>query len=61
MWIYSLPPEVTVARIMLNKTHSPLPKAPTDPNVYELMKLVNYGHCIVIVCLPTGVYGKVSK
>uniref|UniRef100_A0A093VLG5 Secreted protein n=1 Tax=Talaromyces marneffei PM1 TaxID=1077442 RepID=A0A093VLG5_TALMA len=31
--------EVAAARVMLNRTHSPLPKPPTDSNAYELDEL----------------------
>ncbi|KUL81435.1 hypothetical protein ZTR_10668 [Talaromyces verruculosus] len=57
-WICALPVEVAAARVMLNRTHSPLPNPPTDPNAYELGELD--GHYIVITCLPAGVYGTVA-
>ncbi|EED16135.1 kinesin, putative [Talaromyces stipitatus ATCC 10500] len=57
-WICALPLEAAAARVMLDKTHSPLPKPSTDSNAYELGEL--NGHYIVIACLPAGVYGTVS-
>ncbi|KAL5366281.1 hypothetical protein BJX96DRAFT_180588 [Aspergillus floccosus] len=57
-WICALPLEVAAARIMLDKTHSPLPQPSSDPNAYKLGEL--NGHHIVIACLPAGVYGTVS-
>ncbi|KAE8137770.1 hypothetical protein BDV38DRAFT_282704 [Aspergillus pseudotamarii] len=57
-WICALPLEMAAACAMLTKAHTPLPKASTDPNAYELGEL--NGHFIVIACLPAGVYGKVS-
>ncbi|GAM44062.1 hypothetical protein TCE0_060f19382 [Talaromyces pinophilus] len=57
-WICALPLEMAAARVMLDRTHSPLPKPPTDPNAYELGEL--NGHYIVIAGLPNGIYGKVS-
>ncbi|OQE31002.1 hypothetical protein PENFLA_c002G04777 [Penicillium flavigenum] len=57
-WICALPLEVAAARVMLDKTHSPLPQHSSDPNAYALGEL--NGHHIVIACLPAGVYGTVS-
>ncbi|PIG85932.1 kinesin light chain [Aspergillus arachidicola] len=57
-WICALPLEMAAACAMLTKAHTPLSKASTDPNAYELGEL--NGHFIVIACLPAGVYGKVS-
>jgi nucleoside phosphorylase len=57
-WICALPLEAAAARVMLDKTHSPLLKPSTDPNAYELGEL--NGHYIVITCLPAGVYSTVS-
>ncbi|KAB8211568.1 hypothetical protein BDV34DRAFT_219523 [Aspergillus parasiticus] len=57
-WICALPLEMAAACAMLTKAHTPLSKASTDPNAYELGEL--NGHFIVIACLPSGVYGKVS-
>ncbi|KAF3389772.1 hypothetical protein DPV78_011861 [Talaromyces pinophilus] len=54
-WICALPLEAAAARLMLNRTHSPLPNPSTDSNAYELGELD--GHYIVITCLPAGVYG----
>ncbi|KAL2823876.1 hypothetical protein BDW59DRAFT_90495 [Aspergillus cavernicola] len=57
-WICALPLEAAAARVMLDKTHNPLPQPSADPNAYVLGEL--NGHFIVIACLPTGVYGTVS-
>ncbi|KAF7113950.1 hypothetical protein CNMCM5793_006133 [Aspergillus hiratsukae] len=57
-WICALQLEVAAARVMLDKTHSPLRQPSSDPNAYELGEL--NGHYIVIACLPAGVYGTVS-
>jgi nucleoside phosphorylase/tetratricopeptide (TPR) repeat protein len=57
-WICALPLEAAAARSMLDRTHSPLPRSPTDPNAYQLGEL--NGHYIVIASLPNGIYGKVS-
>ncbi|KAJ5722628.1 hypothetical protein N7488_000663 [Penicillium malachiteum] len=58
VWICALPLEMAVARAMLDKTHVPLPKRATDPNAYIYGEIK--GHCIVIACLPKGIYGKGS-
>ncbi|PCG88329.1 hypothetical protein PENOC_111470 [Penicillium occitanis (nom. inval.)] len=57
-WICALPLEVAAARLMLNRTHTPLSNPSTDSNAYELGKLDD--HYIVITCLPAGVYGTVA-
>jgi tetratricopeptide (TPR) repeat protein/nucleoside phosphorylase len=57
-WICALPLEAAAARSMLDRTHNPLPRSPTDPNAYQLGEL--NGHYIVIASLPNGIYGKVS-
>ncbi|KAF5857543.1 hypothetical protein ETB97_005646 [Aspergillus alliaceus] len=57
-WISALPLEMAAASVMLDKTHNPLPQPVTDPNAYVLGELS--GHCIVMACLPTGVYGTIS-
>lgn len=57
-WICALLLEAAAARLMLDKTHSPLPKPSTDLHAYELGEL--NGHYIVIACLLAGVYGKAS-
>ncbi|KAF7128382.1 hypothetical protein CNMCM5793_003112 [Aspergillus hiratsukae] len=57
-WICALPLEKAAASVMLDKTHNPLPQPSTDPNAYILGEL--NGHCIVIACLPGGVYGTIS-
>ncbi|QGA20675.1 hypothetical protein EYB26_008381 [Talaromyces marneffei] len=45
-WICALPLEAAAARLMLNRTHSPLLNPSTDSNAYELGELD--GHYIVI-------------
>lgn len=57
-WICALSLEAAAARVMLNRTHSPLPNPSTDSNAYELGELD--GHYIVITCLPAGIYGTVA-
>ncbi|KAB8235186.1 uncharacterized protein BDW43DRAFT_299123 [Aspergillus alliaceus] len=57
-WISALPLEMAAASVMLDKTHNPLPQPVTDPNAYVLGELS--GHCIVMACLPTCVYGTIS-
>lgn len=57
-WICALSLEAAAARVMLDKSHSPLSQPSTDPNAYELGEL--NGHYIVIACLPAGVYGTVA-
>ncbi|KAL4786484.1 WD40-repeat-containing domain protein [Aspergillus varians] len=57
-WICALPLEAAAARVMLDKIHNPLPQPSNDSNAYVLGEL--NGHCIVVACLPTGVYGTVS-
>ncbi|KAE8160416.1 P-loop containing nucleoside triphosphate hydrolase protein [Aspergillus tamarii] len=56
-WICALPLEAAVARVMLDKTHSP-PQQLTHLNAYKFGEL--NGHHIVIAYLPNGVYGTVS-
>ncbi|KAL4901107.1 hypothetical protein BDW74DRAFT_187959 [Aspergillus multicolor] len=57
-WICALPLEAAAARTMLDKTHPQLPQSPTDHNIYTLGEIS--GHNILIVCLPSGIYGTVS-
>ncbi|KAE8420679.1 ankyrin [Aspergillus pseudocaelatus] len=56
-WICALPIELAAAKSLLDETHSPLSlsQPATDRNVYTLGSLA--GHNIVVVCLPSGVYG----
>ncbi|KAL3473405.1 nucleoside phosphorylase domain-containing protein [Aspergillus californicus] len=54
-WICALPLEMAVAQAMLDEVHETLPVHPTDPNHYVLGKI--QAHSIVVVCLPSGVYG----
>lgn len=54
-WICALPLEMAAAKAMLDEIHPPLPRNPSDDNIYTLGTL--QGHNIVIACLPSGVYG----
>lgn len=49
---------MTAAKMMLDKVHHQLSQPKSDHNAYTLGS-VN-GHNIVIVCLPSGVYGTTS-
>ncbi|KAL2008426.1 hypothetical protein VTN00DRAFT_6620 [Thermoascus crustaceus] len=49
---------MTAAKAMLDETHTKLPQTSTDQNNYTLGKVG--GHNVVIVCLPSGVYGTTS-
>jgi nucleoside phosphorylase len=49
---------MAAATAMLDKEHPKLPQPQTDTNVYTL-GTVN-GHNVVMVCLPSGVYGTTS-
>ncbi|PLB46624.1 violaceus kinesin [Aspergillus steynii IBT 23096] len=57
-WICALPLEMTAAKVMLDETHDPLPQQSTDHNIYTLGSIS--GHNVVVVCLPSGVYGTTS-
>jgi nucleoside phosphorylase len=57
-WICALPLEMTAAKVLLDETHSKLSQPATDPNTYTLGKI--NGHNVVIICLPSGVYGTTS-
>jgi nucleoside phosphorylase len=57
-WICALPLEVVAAKAMLDEVHVSLPQPRTDHNVYTLGTIGN--HNVVVVCLPSGVYGTVS-
>lgn len=54
-WISALPLEMAAAKVMLDETHDPLPQPSTDHNIYTLGSIS--GHYVVVVCLPSGVYG----
>ncbi|KAN0077783.1 nucleoside phosphorylase [Elaphomyces granulatus] len=54
-WVCALPLEMTAAKAMLDETHSNLSQPATDHNAYTLGKIS--GHNVVIICLPSGVYG----
>ncbi|PYI17232.1 ankyrin [Aspergillus violaceofuscus CBS 115571] len=57
-WICALPIELAAAKCLLDHVHNSLPKPETDHNIYTLGSLS--GHNIVVVCLPSGVYGTTS-
>jgi nucleoside phosphorylase len=57
-WICALPLEAAATTVMLNETHPKLSQPVVDDNVYILGEIA--GHNIVIVCLPSGVYGTTS-
>ena len=57
-WVCALPLEMAAAKTMLDEVHSTLPTPSSDHNSYTLGRIRN--HNIVIVCLPSGVYGGIS-
>ncbi|KAL4802844.1 nucleoside phosphorylase domain-containing protein [Aspergillus unguis] len=57
-WICALPLEMAAANIMLDETHPLLSQPDTDHNAYRLGNIA--GHNVVVVCLPSGVYGTTS-
>ncbi|PGH16299.1 hypothetical protein AJ79_01838 [Helicocarpus griseus UAMH5409] len=57
-WICALPLEAAAATAMLDKIHPSLSQPEGDNNTYTLGEIA--GHKVVIVCLPSGVYGTVS-
>ncbi|KAL5047504.1 hypothetical protein BDW71DRAFT_206262 [Aspergillus fruticulosus] len=57
-WISALPLELAAAKVILDEVHPTLPQPKTDRNVYTLGSIS--GHNVVVVCLPTGVYGTIS-
>jgi nucleoside phosphorylase len=57
-WICALPLEAAAAQVMLDKIHPQLSQPPGDDNAYTLGEIS--GHNIVVVCLPSGVYGIAS-
>ena len=57
-WICALSLEMAAAKVMLDETHDPLPQQSTDHNIYTLGSIG--GHNVVVVCLPSGVYGTTS-
>ncbi|KAL4812736.1 violaceus kinesin [Aspergillus spinulosporus] len=58
-WICALPLELAAAKAMLDEVHPRLPQPTADHNVYTLGSVS--GHNVVVVCLPTGVYGTTSS
>ncbi|KAN0066856.1 hypothetical protein V8E54_015028 [Elaphomyces granulatus] len=57
-WICALPLEAAVAKVMLDKNHPQLSQPAGDDNAYTLGEISGYN--IVVVCLPSGVYGIAS-
>jgi nucleoside phosphorylase/DNA polymerase III delta prime subunit len=57
-WVCALPLEMAAAKAMLDTVHPSLPQAKADHNVYALGAIE--GHNVVLACLPSGIYGKVS-
>jgi nucleoside phosphorylase len=57
-WICALPLQVAAAKAMLDKTHPQLSQSAGDDNAYTLGEIS--GHNIVVVYLPSGVYGTIS-
>ncbi|KAL4934773.1 nucleoside phosphorylase domain-containing protein [Aspergillus oleicola] len=57
-WICALPLELEAAKSVLDNVHSSLPPANSDHNNYTLAEIS--GHNVVVACLRSGVYGKVS-
>jgi nucleoside phosphorylase len=57
-WICALPLELGAAESVLDEVHPSLPPVNSDHNNYTLGKIS--GHNVAVVCLPSGVYGKVS-
>ncbi|KAE8362346.1 purine and uridine phosphorylase [Aspergillus caelatus] len=49
---------MAAAKAMLQETHESLPQPQADQNSYSLGEMS--GHNIVLVCLPSGVYGTTS-
>jgi hypothetical protein len=58
-WVCALPLEMAVAKAMLDEIHPGLPTSLSDQNTYVLGKI--HDHNVVIVCLPSGVYGTTSS
>ncbi|KAE8346111.1 hypothetical protein BDV24DRAFT_177004 [Aspergillus arachidicola] len=54
-WIRALPLEIAAAKAILDEVHPKLLSSPSDHNTYTLGTIGC--HNIVIVCLPSGVYG----
>jgi nucleoside phosphorylase len=57
-WICALPLEMAAAAAVLDKCHERLSQPSSDQNTYTLGEIS--GHNVVIVCLPSGVYGTTS-
>ncbi|KAL2861059.1 purine and uridine phosphorylase [Aspergillus lucknowensis] len=57
-WICALPLELAAAKAILDEVHPALSQPESDHNVYTLGSAS--GHYVVVVCLPTGVYGTIS-
>lgn len=57
-WICALPLELEATKSVLDKVHVSLSPANSDHNNYTLAEIS--GHNVVVACLRSGVYGKVS-
>ena len=57
-WICALPLEMAAAKAVLDEIHENLNVRPHDSNSYTLGSICK--HCVVIGCLPMGVYGTTS-
>ncbi|KAL4995248.1 violaceus kinesin [Aspergillus recurvatus] len=57
-WICALPLELAATKVFLDQVHPRLTQPDSDHNVYTLGSVA--GHNVVVVCLPTGVYGTTS-
>ncbi|GFG17193.1 hypothetical protein IFM5058_08347 [Aspergillus udagawae] len=57
-WISVLPLEMAAATRMFNQFHDRLPQPLTDTNTDTLGSICS--HNVVLVCLPSGVYGTIS-
>ncbi|EIT77228.1 nucleoside phosphorylase [Aspergillus oryzae 3.042] len=56
-WIRALPLEMAAAKAMLDEVHPKLLSSPSDHSTYTLGTIGC--HSIVIICLPSGVYGTI--
>ncbi|KAF3150399.1 hypothetical protein EYR41_004733 [Orbilia oligospora] len=54
-WICALPLELAAAHAMLDEIHEDIPNLFNDHNGYMFGAIGE--HCVVIACLPSGVYG----
>ncbi|OJD25204.1 hypothetical protein ACJ73_03435 [Blastomyces percursus] len=56
--VCALPVEAAAVEMMLDNKHPELSKSDGDYNSYTLGNIS--GHNVILVCLPSGVYGTVS-